>query len=89
MKKQLYIIAGPNGAGKTTVAKEVVKNETATFLNADEIAKENKDNIGILSGRILLDKFDKLIAGHKSIVLESTISGNYHNRVIECAHKAK
>lgn len=89
MKNKLYIIAGPNGSGKTTVAHEVVRDETATFLNADEIALKNKDDIGLLSGRILLDKFDKLIAEHKSIVLESTISGNYHNRIIDQARKAK
>ena len=33
------------------------------------------------------DKFDKLIKAKKSIVLESTVSGNYHKRVIEFARK--
>ena len=89
MKNKLYIIAGPNGAGKTTLARELVKDESITFLNADEIAARHKDNIGLLSGRILLEKFDKLIKDKKSIVLESTISGNYHNRIIEGARKAK
>ena len=89
MKKTLYIIAGPNGSGKTTLAKELVKDESITFLNADEIAMRNNDDIGLLSGRILLEKFEKLIADGKSVVLESTVSGNYHNRVIEKARKAK
>ena len=89
MKKMLYIIAGPNGSGKTTLAHELVKDKTATFLNADEIAEENNDDVGLLSGRILLNKFDKLISNNKSVVLESTVSGNYHNRIIERAHKAK
>lgn len=74
MKKTLYIIAGPNGSGKTTLAKELVKDESITFLNADEIAMRNNDDVGLLSGRILLDKFDKLIVGGKSVVLESTVS---------------
>ena len=89
MKNKLYIISGPNGSGKTTLAHELVKNEKVAFLNADEIALRCNDNIGILSGRVLLDKFDKLIKDKKSIVLESTISGNYHNRIIDVAHHAK
>ncbi len=89
MKKILYIIAGPNGAGKTTLAHELVRDESVTFLNADEIAKRKKDYIGLLSGRILLDTFEKLIHENKSFVLESTVSGNYHNRLIELARKAK
>ncbi len=89
MKNRLYIIAGPNGAGKTTLAKELVKDESITFLNADEIAMRHHDNIGLLSGRILLDRFDKLVDLGKSVVLESTVSGNHHNRIIEKAHKSK
>jgi len=71
------------------MARELVKNESATFLNADEIALKNNDDIGLLSGRILLNKFEKLISDKKSVVLESTIAGNYHNRVIERARRAK
>ncbi len=89
MTKTLYIIAGPNGAGKTTLAHELVKDEAITFLNADEIAAQHNDSVGLMSGRVLLEKFDKLIKDKKSIVLESTISGNYHNRVIDQARKAK
>lgn len=89
MKSKLYIIAGPNGAGKTTLAHELVKNEVVTFLNADEIAARHKDAIGLKSGRILLKKFDELIKKNVSIVLESTISGNYHNRIVERAHRVK
>ena len=89
MKKTLYIIAGPNGAGKTTLARELVRDQSIMFLNADEIAAKHNDTVGLLSGRILLEKLDKIIQDKKSAVLESTISGNYHNRVIERAHKAK
>lgn len=89
MKNKLYIIAGPNGAGKTTLAHELVKDENITFLNADEIAVKCHDDVGLKSGRVLLEKFDKLITKGESFVLESTVSGNYHNRVIDVAHKAK
>jgi len=89
MKNRLYIIAGPNGSGKTTLAKEVVKNEDIFFLNSDEIAAKHNDKVGLLSGRILLDRFDKLINEKKSILLESTVSGNYHKRIIDQARKAK
>lgn len=59
MKKTLYIIAGPNGAGKTTLAHELVRDEAIMFLNADEIAAQHNDTVGLLSGRILLEKMDK------------------------------
>ena len=89
MRKKFYIIAGANGAGKTTLAHELVKDESVAFLNADEIAARHKDEIGLLSGRILLDKFNKLLKEKQPIVLESTVSGNYHNRIIELARKSK
>ena len=89
MKNKLYLIAGPNGAGKTTLAHELVKSEDVVFLNADEIALKHHDDVGLLSGRILLEKFEKFMKDKKSIVLESTVSGNYHNRVIERARKEK
>lgn len=40
MSRKLYLIAGPNGSGKTTLAKELIKEEKVTFLNADEIANQ-------------------------------------------------
>ena len=89
MEKKLYIIAGPNGSGKTTLAKELVQEEKITFLNADEIAAQRSDTVGMLAGRILLNKLEKCFAMGDSIVLESTVSGNYHSRVIARAKKEK
>ena len=83
----LILFIGIPGSGKTTLARELVKDESITFLNADEIAARKHDNIGLASGRVLLEKFENLVAAGKSVVLESTISGNYHNRIIEQAHK--
>lgn len=89
MTKRLYIIAGPNGSGKTTLAKELVKEDNIVFLNVDEIAKRKKDSVGIKSGRLLLEEMDAMFACGESMVLESTVSGHFHNRVIERARKAK
>lgn len=89
MTKKLYIIAGPNGAGKTTLAKELVKEENVSFLNADEIAKKCKDATGIKAGRMLLDKLDGLFRAGQSTVWETTVSGNLHTRIIAQARKFK
>jgi len=89
MSRKLYIIAGPNGSGKTTLAKELIKEEGITFLNADEIAEKLGDKIGLAAGRELLDKFEECFHTKESVVLESTISGNYHERIIDRAKKAK
>ena len=58
MSRKLYLIAGPNGSGKTTLAKELIKKEKVTFLNADEISEKLGDNIGLSAGRMLLDKLE-------------------------------
>ena len=76
MKNKLYIIAGPNGAGKTTLAHELVKDENITFLNADEIAVKCHDDVGLKSGRILLEKFDKLITKGESFQLHDCCSSS-------------
>ena len=89
MNRKLYIIAGPNGSGKTTLAKELIKEENITFLNADEIAEKLKDDIGLSAGRALLSKLEICLKNKESVVLESTISGSYHERVIERAKKEK
>jgi len=87
MTKKLYIIAGPNGSGKTTLAKELIKEENIAFLNADETAAELCDNIGIYAGRVVLDRLESCFKSKNSMVLESTISGNYHKRIIERAKR--
>lgn len=89
MTRKLYLIAGPNGSGKTTLAKELVKEDDIVFLNADEIAEKLHDNIGLSAGRALLDKLEMCLKCKESVVLESTISGNYHEHVVQRAKKAK
>lgn len=47
------------------------------------------DTLGLQSGRILLKKLDACFSAKESIVLESTVSGNYYTRVIQRARKEK
>jgi len=83
----LYIIAGPNGSGKTTLAKEFVEEEGLDFLNADEIAKSiNPQDISkayIQAGKQFFKRLNEILIEKKSLIIETTLSGKYHNRVIE------
>ncbi|MDR2591874.1 MAG: zeta toxin family protein [Chitinispirillales bacterium] len=84
MKKMLYLIAGPNGSGKTTLAHELLSDEEGlAFLNADETAAKIGDSVGLAAGRIILKEIDRMLDSGKSFALESTISGNYHKRVLK------
>ena len=81
---KFYLVAGANGSGKTTLAKEILGNmPDLYFLNSDEIAAELGDDLGIKSGKILLARFEKCLLEGRSIVLESTISGHHHFRILE------
>jgi predicted ABC-type ATPase len=83
MKKRLYLVAGANGSGKTTMAHELLSEEKGlVFLNADETAAKIGDSMGLASGKIILTEINKMLASGKSFVLESTISGSYHLRVL-------
>jgi len=83
MKKKLYLIAGANGSGKTTLAHELLREEQGlVFLNADETAAKIGDSVGLAAGRVILTEINNMLTSGKSFVLESTISGNYHKRVL-------
>ena len=83
MKKKLYLIAGANGSGKTTLAHELLREEKGLiFLNADETAAKTGDRTGLSSGKIILSEADRMLTSGKSFVMESTISGNYHLRIL-------
>lgn len=83
----LYIIAGPNGSGKTTFARELTEAENLHFLNADDIAKSiNPQNVSkayMQAGREFFKKINEFLLMKKSIAIETTLSGKYHNRLIE------
>lgn len=90
-KAELIIISGANGVGKTTFAKPYVKNLGYKFLNADEIAKkiekEGLDNAMIKAGRVFFSELNKSIIGRKNIVIETTLSGSYINKVAQRSKK--
>jgi predicted ABC-type ATPase len=88
MNKKLYLIAGANGSGKTTLAYELLREEKdLTFLNADDIAAKTGDKTGISAGRTLLTEAKRLLADGKPFVMESTVSGNYHLRILKEARE--
>jgi predicted ABC-type ATPase len=93
-EKLFFILAGANGVGKTTVSKEFLKEyKSLIFLNADETAKDlnpkDLNSVRIRAGKEVLKKLDALIDSGKSIVIESTLSGNFLIKVIQKARKLK
>ena len=87
--KKLFIIAGANGSGKTTSAKEILNiYKDIDFVNADEIAKNLNNNNILKAGKIAISNIYNLLNKNKSLIIETTLSGNYINKVIDIAkHK--
>jgi predicted ABC-type ATPase len=80
--KSLTIIAGGNGVGKTTFAHQFLsENQDYAFLNADEIAKELGGS-KVSAGKMFFKRLNNAIAGEKSLLIESTLSGRYLIRFI-------
>ena len=89
MLKEIIIIAGANGTGKTTFAKSYMKENEYPFLNADEIAK-SLENDGIEfpmlnAGKIFFNRLRDYISNNESFIVETTLSGNYINRITKRA----
>jgi predicted ABC-type ATPase len=92
MKPWLILLAGPNGSGKTTLAstnhfQERIALYQALNLNPDEIAKlaPRQNNALIWSGREMHRQLEFAIAQNKSVLLETTLSGNNHRHIIKRA----
>lgn len=80
----LILIAGPNGAGKTSFASKylpaIQADSGATFVNADEIARE--PSVAALSGaerdmragRLMIERIEALIDAGADVVLETTLA---------------
>ena len=83
--KELIIISGANGTGKTTFALPYVEKLGYDFLNADEIAKELEeaglDNVMIKAGRIFFQRLNEALRFGRNLVVETTLSGSYINKV--------
>lgn len=90
----LIVVAGPNGAGKTTFAKRNLKSfiEAHTFLNADEIAREDNPQdvaaVALEAGRKALVRRRNLLRAGKSLCIETTLAGNSINRFMVAAKEA-
>ncbi len=88
--KELIVIAGANGSGKTTFARPYVKEKGYKFLNADDLTKNFElagvSNPMLKAGRVFFETLEDAIEGDETIVIETTLSGNYVNKV---AKKAK
>jgi predicted ABC-type ATPase len=82
---ELIIIAGANGVGKTTFARPYVKEFGYDFLNADDIAKtlaeQGEKSPMVAAGRVFFEKLNKFLENRQSIVVETTLSGSYINKV--------
>lgn len=87
----LYIIAGCNGAGKTTASYTVLPEmlECNEFINADEIAKGlspfNPEKAAIESGRIMLNKINRLISQKQDFAFETTLATRNYIKTIQKA----
>ena len=84
-EKVFYLIGGPNGSGKTTLARELIGDHPEiSFLNADDIQRENNVNAA-RAGMMLLDKMEEIFSAHASFAFETTLSGRLHNKFIKRA----
>lgn len=82
----MVIIAGANGSGKTTFARSYSTKYPLEFINADEAAR--KINPGDMysarleAGRYFFKKFEELLQGNESFLVESTLAGQYLVKLI-------
>lgn len=85
----LIIIAGANGVGKTTFARPYVAEMGFDFLNADDIAKTLADagdpSPMVAAGRVFFEKLNQALDNQQSIVVETTLSGSYINKIAKRA----
>lgn len=85
----LIIIAGANGVGKTTFARPYVAEYGFDFLNADDIAKTLADagdpSPMVAAGRVFFERLNQALDNQQSIVVETTLSGTYINKVAKRA----
>lgn len=85
MKPTFVLLAGPNGSGKSSLAGlEIFKSLNLKMINPDECAKLAPPgaNALIWSGREVRRLIGDAIAYQQSFSVETTLSGNNHNRTI-------
>jgi len=74
-KPRLTVFAGPNGSGKTTLYKRHAHKFDNPYINADEIASNERVS-EIRAARLALTQRKSLILAKRSFVTETTLSGN-------------
>ncbi len=89
--KHLFIAAGPNGSGKSTFARQFLKQQQYTFLNADEIARELRpdamDEAKLSAGRVFFKRLWENLENGNNVMIESTLSGTYLERIMPMIRK--
>ena len=85
-KLELIIVGGPNGSGKSTFARSYLQTHQMDYLCADDIAREinpeDMSSVKVLAGREFFKKLDKYRQDQQSLIIESTLSGVYLNKLI-------
>lgn len=75
----LFVVGGPNGSGKTTLARELIDNQNATYISADDIAFElnpqNPHLARIQAGKEFFERLYYVAKSRENIIVESTLSG--------------
>lgn len=89
-KRELVIIGGPNGSGKSTFASGYLRLHPMPYLCADDLAREiNPDDMHSVrysAGREFFKKLDQYRERKESLLIESTLSGIYLNKIIPWFH---
>jgi predicted ABC-type ATPase len=85
-KLELIIVGGPNGSGKSTFARGYLQTHNMHYLCADDIAREinpeDMSSVRVLAGREFFRKLDNYRVEKQSLIIESTLSGVYLNKLI-------
>lgn len=81
------ILGGPNGAGKTAFASGIFHEQSALFLNADEIGRTLAPNLAsaerdLQAGRELLRHLDVAVVQRRDFVVETTLASRLYARRI-------
>lgn len=91
---EFVILAGPNGAGKTTAASKFLNlGAEFAFVNVDEIYKSmtlgkvKHQKFHITASKIAITATKYYIAHKQSVVIETTLAGRTHLKLIEQAKK--
>jgi len=91
--KRLFIISGCNGAGKTTASYSILPEMLGCdeFVNADEIARGlspfNPESAAIQSGRLMLQRINRLLDEGRDFAFETTLSTKSHRNIIKKAQQ--